>query len=48
MIPQMVELLVRELYSALNRPADDTNNANDDIADLVAYVRRNMKSDLAK
>ena len=48
MIPQMVELLVKELYNALNRPADETNNANDDIADLVAYVRRNMKSDLAK
>lgn len=48
MIPQMVELLVKELYNALNRPADEANNANDDIADLVAYVRRNMKSDLAK
>ena len=44
----MIELLVRELYSALNKPADEDNNANDDISDLVAYVRRNMKSDLAK
>lgn len=48
MIPQMVELLVKELYNALNRPTDEANNANDDIADLVAYIRRNMKSDLAK
>ena len=48
LVPQMIELLVRELYSALNRPSDEANNANDDIADLVAYVRRNMKSDLAK
>ena len=31
----MIELLVRELYSALNRPSDEANNANDDIADLA-------------
>lgn len=48
LVPQMLELLTKELYSALNRPADEDNNANDDIADIVAYVRRNMKSDLAK
>ena len=48
LVPQMIELLTRELYTALNRPSDEANNANDDIADLVAYVRRNMKSDLAK
>lgn len=48
LVPQMIELLTRELYTALNRPSDEANNANDDIADLVAYIRRNMKSDLAK
>ena len=48
LVPQMIELLTRELYTALNRPSDEANNANDDIADIVAYVRRNMKSDLAK
>ena len=48
LIPQMLELLTRELYTALNRPSDEANNANDDIADIVNYVRRNMKSDLAK
>ena len=48
LIPQMLELLTMELYTALNRPSDEANNANDDIADIVNYVRRNMKSDLAK
>lgn len=48
LVPQMIELLTRELYTALNRPSDEANNSNDDIADLVAYIRRNMKSDLAK
>lgn len=48
LVPQMIELLTRELYAALNRPSDEANNSNDDIADLVAYIRRNMKSDLAK
>lgn len=48
MIPQMIDLLVKELYNALARPADDINNDADDIANIINYIRKNMKSDIAK
>lgn len=48
LIPQLIELIVKELYGAQWRPADTRNNANDDLADLIAYIRRNTKSELHK
>ena len=48
MIPQLLELIVKELYGTNIRPKDDQNNSADDMAELVNYVRRNMKSDVAK
>ena len=45
LIPALIEAVVRELLGAEWRPNDNANNANDDIADLAAYVRRNMKND---
>lgn len=48
LIPQMIELITKELLGVNYRVKENQNNSTDDIADLVAYVRRNMKSDLAK
>ena len=48
LIPQMTELIVKELLGVNYRPKDDVNNSSDDLADIAAFVRRNMKSDVAK
>ena len=48
LIPQMIELIVKELLGVNYRPKDDVNNSSDDLADIAAFVRRNMKSDVAK
>ena len=48
LIPQMIELIVRELLGVNYRPKDNQNNSNDDLADLASFVRRNMKSQMAK
>jgi len=48
LIPQMIELIVKELLGVNYRPKDDANNSSDDLADIAAFVRRNMKSDVAK
>ena len=48
LIPQMIELIVKELLGANYRPKDEVNNAADDLADIASFVRRNMKSPIAK
>lgn len=48
LIPQVIELVVKELAGASYRPLDQANNANDDLSDMVAFIRRNMKSNLQK
>lgn len=48
LIPQLIELVVKELLGANWRQKDGINNAADDLADLVAYIKRNTKSDLQK
>lgn len=48
LIPQMIELIVKELLGANWRQKDNINNAADDLAELASYIRRNMKSDIAK
>lgn len=47
-IPQLIEACVKELLGAAYRPADAANNANDDLSDMMSFIRRNMKSNLAK
>lgn len=44
----IVELVVKELKNAEFTPEDQENNANDDIADLANFIRRNMKSNIQK
>jgi hypothetical protein len=42
--PLLIQSVVKELLGAAYRPKDQQNNANDDLADMIAFIRRNMKS----
>lgn len=48
LIQPLVEIIVKELLGASYRPNDATNDANDDVANLAAFLRNNMKSGLQK
>jgi hypothetical protein len=48
LIPQVIELVVKELLSAEYRPEDSNNNAEDDLSNLMAFLRKNSKSNLTK
>lgn len=48
LIIPLIESVVKELLGASYRPKDNVNNSNDDLADMVSYIRRNMKSNLQK
>ena len=48
LVPIIVEMVVKELLGASYRPKDSINNSNDDISDIVAWVRRNMKTPVQK
>lgn len=47
-VPQVIQLVVRELSGALYKPEDSGNNANDDLADIASFLRNNVKSKLQK
>lgn len=47
-VPTVIEMVVKELLGAAYRPKDSANNANDDLSDIVAWARKNMKSGLQK
>lgn len=44
----LIQSVVKELLGAAYRPKDQQNNANDDLADMIAFMRRNMKSGYQK
>lgn len=48
LIPPIIELVVKELLGAEYRPKDDSNDANDALADLATFLRNNVKSNLQK
>ena len=48
LVPQMFELIIKQLLGVNYRPKDSHNDANDDLADIAAFVRRQMKSPMAK
>ena len=48
LIPSLVQAVVGELSAVMWRQSDNTNNSNDDLANLVAYITKNTKSELAK
>jgi hypothetical protein len=46
LIPQLISTIVNDIFRAVFNPEDATNNANDDFADMMAYIRRNIKSNV--
>lgn len=48
LIPDLIARVVRDALGVAYRPADNANNANDDLNDIATFVRRNMKSQFAK
>lgn len=48
LIPVIIEMVVKELKPAEYSPKDIENNAADDLADLMSFIRRNSKSNLQK
>lgn len=48
LIPNLIAAIVKDLLGAAYRPKDENNNANDDLSDLANFLRRNIKSEVAK
>ena len=48
LVPSLIELVVKELVGVKYHPKDSQNNAADDLSDIVAFVRQQMKSGLQK
>jgi len=48
LIPDLIARVVKDALGVAYRPADNANNANDDLNDIASFVRRNMKSAVAK
>lgn len=48
LIPQLIELVVKELTGSIYKPQDSDNNTSDDLSNLAAFLRRNIRSDLQK
>ena len=48
LIPQVIQLVVKELSGSVYRPKDNINSASDDLATMAQYLRSNMKSNFQK
>ena len=48
LVASVIELAVKYLNGAAYKPEDATNNAADDLSDIMAFIRKNMKSNLQK
>lgn len=48
LVPSLIELCVKEITGLSYAPKSNLNNAADELADIMSYVRRNMKSDAMK
>lgn len=48
LVSTVIELVVKYLSGVIYSPKDSSNDANDDMSDLVAFIRKNMKSKLQK
>lgn len=44
LVPDLIARVVRDALGTLWRPADQRNNAVDDLADIATFVRQNMKN----
>lgn len=48
LVSTVMELTVKYLSGAVYRPKDQSNDANDNMSDLMTFIRRNMKSNFQK
>lgn len=48
LIPQVIQLVAKELLGVVYKPADTTNNNSDDLSTLATFIKNNVKSDLQK
>lgn len=48
LVTQMCDTIYNVLTNSIYKPADNNNDANDDLATLASFIRQNMKSNLQK
>lgn len=48
LMPNLLQAVLKDILGASYRPADNSNNAKDDLADLAYFIQKNVKSALAK
>jgi hypothetical protein len=48
LIPNLLELVVKDILGSTLRPKDRDNNASDDLANVAAFIRQNMKDRYVK
>ena len=48
LVASVIELTVKYLNGVAYKPKDTTNNAADDLSDIMTFIRKNMKSSLQK
>lgn len=48
LIPQVIQLVVKELSGSIYKPKDSENNASDDLSSIATFLRHNVKSNLQK
>lgn len=48
LVSNLIDTIVKMIVGAAYRPADNQNDANDDLASLAQYIRLNTKSNLQK
>jgi len=46
LVPTLIELVEKEVLGVAYRPRDNQNNANDDLSDLMGFIRRSMKNSI--
>ena len=48
LVPQLIESIVNILSRSIYKPEDSANNAADDLSEIAAFLRNNVKSNLQK
>lgn len=48
LVPNLLQLVLKDILGAAYRPKDGANDANDDLASLAYFISKNVKSALAK
>lgn len=48
LVPTLIEMIVKEITGSAYKPVDKSNDADDNLADIIAFLRRNMKSGMQR